>query len=165
MMKNDLEKAVLASGCFWGTQFYLQKMKGVIVTRVGYTGGTTINPTYYEVFTGKTGHVEAVLVEYDPAQISYYEILKMFFETHNFSQSNGQGPDIGSQYLSKVFYRNELEQKTALDLINALKEKGFEVATKVVPVGEFYPAEEYHQDYYLKSGGTPYCHRYRKIFD
>lgn len=163
-MENDLEKTILASGCFWGTQYYLQKIKGVASTEVGFTGGYFVNPTYLDVSSGQTGHVEAVLVEYDPSQVSYQEILQIFFETHNFSQKDGQGPDIGSQYLSKIFYANDSEKEIAEELISILQDQGYEVATKLEPISIFYPAEEYHQDYYLKNGGTPYCHRYRKLF-
>lgn len=156
--------AIFASGCFWGTQYYLGKLEGVIFTTVGYTGGDVPNPSYEEVCTGKTGHVEAVKVEYNPEIISYKELAMMFFETHDPTQENGQGPDIGSQYRSKIFYSNKTEKEIAEKLIKILENKGMKIATKVEPVSEFYPAEEYHQNYYAKNGDSPYCHVYRKLF-
>jgi peptide methionine sulfoxide reductase msrA/msrB len=156
--------AVFASGCFWGTQYYLQKAKGVLTTAVGYTGGRTANPTYIEVGSGATGHAEAVQVTYDPAIISYEELAKLFFETHDFSQVDRQGPDIGSQYRSEIFYRDE-EQKRSVEKLKAILEaKGFQVATRISMAGAFWPAEDYHQNYYQKNGNQPYCHIYRKIF-
>ncbi|OQA53178.1 MAG: Peptide methionine sulfoxide reductase MsrA 2 [candidate division WS2 bacterium ADurb.Bin280] len=161
-MKKDT--AIFASGCFWGTQYYLSKAVGVVKTQVGYTGGELESPTYEQVCSGKTGHVEAVKVEYDPDKTNYENLSKLFFETHDFSQKGGQGPDIGSQYESVIFYANNQEKKIAQVLINELENRGMKVATKIAPRKEFYVAEEYHQDYYLKNQQTPYCHRYRKLF-
>lgn len=170
-MKNEeksasrgTKTAIFASGCFWGTQYYLNKLDGVIKTTVGYTGGNTKDPTYKEVSTDKTGHVEAVKVEYDPSMISYEKLVKMFFETHDPTQIGGQGPDIGSQYQSKIFYQNDEEKDVAEKLIKALENKSMNIATKVEKASDFYPAEEHHQDYYAKSGGSPYCHVFRKLF-
>ena len=156
--------AVFASGCFWGTQYYLDKVDGVIETTVGYVGGEKSNPTYEEVSSGETGHVEAVKVEYDPDKISYRDLTKMFFETHDPTQMGGQGPDIGSQYQSKIFYVDEDEKRIAEELIGILEEKGMRIATQVEPATDFYQAESYHQDYYAKNGQSPYCHIYHKLF-
>lgn len=158
------QTAVYASGCFWGTEYYLQKVKGVISTTVGYTGGTTENPTYEQVCGKKTGHYEAVEVVFDPEVISYEALTKVFFETHNPEQTNGQGPDIGPQYRSAIFVADDQQRKTANKLIAILEAKGYNIATQVLPTVTFWPAELYHQDYYDNKGGTPYCHAYTKRF-
>jgi peptide methionine sulfoxide reductase msrA/msrB len=159
------ETAIFASGCFWGTEYHLAKKKGVVSTTVGYTGGDVENPDYRLVCTGKTGHVEAVKVVFDPAQVSYRDLVVLFFETHDFTQTNGQGPDIGSQYLSRIFYFSDAQKEVAEKTIRYLEErKKYNVATKVMPAVEFYDAEDYHQDYYDKKGSTPYCHIWRPIF-
>ncbi len=159
------EKAIFASGCFWGTEYYFQKAPGVVSTTVGYTGGTIENPTYKQVCTGKTGHAESVLVTFDPMKTNYEQLAKLFFETHNFSQLNRQGPDIGPQYRSAIFYLDKQQKETAEKLVQILKEKGYDVKTEIAPATKFWPAEEYHQDYYEKSGQSPYCHIYKKIFE
>lgn len=161
---NKTETAIFASGCFWGTEYYLQKAKGVKSTTVGYTGGHVKNPSYKEVCTGRTGHAEAVKVEFDPGVISYEELARLYFETHDFTQVNRQGPDIGEQYRSVIFYTSEKQKEVAEKLVEQLSKKGFKVATSIEKAGEFYDAENYHQDYYSKSGGTPYCHIKREIF-
>jgi peptide methionine sulfoxide reductase msrA/msrB len=159
-----MEKAYFASGCFWGTEYHFMKMKGVHATTVGYMGGHTHAPTYKEVCTGSTGHVEAVEVEYDPSLTSFEELLKLYYETHDFEQIGGQGPDIGEQYQSVVFYLNN-DQKTIVEkYIGILIDRGYKVATELRPAPEFWEAEEFHQEYYQKKNGTPYCHVYRKIF-
>lgn len=158
------ETAIFASGCFWGTQYYLQRAAGVISTRVGYTGGHVDNPTYKQVCTDKTGHAEAVEVVYDPSKTSYEQLAKLYFETHDFTQLNRQGPDVGTQYRSVVFYLDEKQKEIAAELIKVLRGKGHNVKTTIVPAGRFWPGEGYHQDYYEKTGKTPYCHIYRKIF-
>lgn len=163
-MKKETKKAIFASGCFWGTEYYLGKAKGVIKASSGYTGGSVGNPTYEQVCGGKTGHVEAVEVEYDPNITSYETLAQLFFETHDPTQRNGQGPDIGPQYQSKIFYGNNEEKKIAEKLVGTLNNKGMEIATKIDKAGVFYPAELYHQNYYNKTGGSPYCHVYRKLF-
>ena len=162
--KNRTERAIFASGCFWGTEYHIQKVPGVISTAVGYTGGNVDNPTYKQVCTDKTGHAEAVEVIYDPSKTSYEKLARLFFETHDFTQSNRQGPDIGTQYRSGVFYLDEKQKDTTVKLIETLKQKGFDVKTEVTQAGKFWPAENYHQDYYKNNGKTPYCHIYRKIF-
>jgi peptide methionine sulfoxide reductase msrA/msrB len=158
------ERAIFASGCFWGTEYYFQKAPGVISTTVGYTGGHVDHPTYRQVCTGTTGHAESVEVIYDPSKTSYEQLARLFFETHDFTQLNRQGPDIGRQYRSAIFYLNEKQKEIATKLVEILKEKGFHVKTEITPAGKFWPAETYHQDYYKKNGKTPYCHVYRKIF-
>jgi len=162
--KTRTERAIFASGCFWGTEYYLQKAPGVISTAVGYTGGNIDNPTYKQVCTDKTGHAEAVEVIYDPSKTSYEKLARLFFETHDFTQLNRQGPDIGTQYRSGVFYLDEKQKSAATKLIETLKQKEFDVKTEITPAGKFWPAENYHQDYYKNNGKTPYCHIYRKIF-
>ena len=161
---EGMEVAYVASGCFWGTEYYLQKAGGVVSTTVGYTGGHVENPTYKQVCTGTTGHYEAAEVVFDPAKTSYEEVLKLYFETHDPEQSNGQGPDIGPQYRSAVFYTNESQKATAEKLIAQLEAKGYQIATVVLPFEKFWPAEDYHQDYYDHKGSTPYCHKYTKRF-
>jgi len=162
--KPKQERAIFASGCFWGTEYHLQKVPGVISTTVGYTGGRTKNPTYKQVCTDKTGHAEAVEVVYDPSKTNYEQLARLFFETHDFTQLNRQGPDVGKQYRSAVFYLDEKQKDVAAGLIATLKKKGFDVKTELTPASKFWPAELYHQDYYKKNGKTPYCHIYRKIF-
>jgi peptide methionine sulfoxide reductase msrA/msrB len=156
--------ALFASGCFWGTQYHMQQARGVLSTTVGFTGGHKDHPTYEEVSSGATGHAEAVQVIYDPAVISYEDLVKLFFETHDFSQVDRQGPDIGTQYRSEIFCLDEEQRQTAEKLIAQLRAKGYAVATRLSRAGDFWPAEDYHQNYYRKKGGTPYCHLYRKIF-
>jgi peptide methionine sulfoxide reductase msrA/msrB len=162
--ERQIEKAIFAGGCFWGTEYYFKQKPGVISTTVGYTGGHLDNPTYKQVCTGDTGHAEAVEVEYDSSKISYEELAKLFFEIHDFTQLNRQGPDVGVQYRSAIFYLNEQQKEVATRLVEKLKQKGYDVKTQIVPAGVFWPAEEYHQDYYEKEGDVPYCHIYKKIF-
>ncbi|NQV16051.1 bifunctional methionine sulfoxide reductase B/A protein [bacterium] len=163
-LELQMEKAIYASGCFWGVEYQLQKIKGVISTSVGYTGGSVPNPSYKQVCTGLTGHAEAVEVLYNPAEVSYEELTKIFFETHDPTQIDGQGPDIGDQYRSEIYYFSDEQKQTAEKLIATLEKKGLNVVTALTPATTFYDGEEYHQDYYLKSGGTPYCHAYTKRF-
>ena len=158
------QRAIFASGCFWGTEYHLQRAKGVVSTTVGYIGGTTDNPTYGQVCTGTTGHAEAVEVVFDHSQTDYERLARLFFETHDFTQLNRQGPDIGHQYRSAIFYLDDDQRNTALELVKAVRQKGYDVKTEIRPAGEFWPAETYHQDYYQKNGQTPYCHSYSKIF-
>lgn len=158
------ETAFLASGCFWGTQYHLNKLPGVVLTLVGYMGGTLEHPSYPQVKTGETGHVETVKVVFDPAKTSYEEVLRLYFETHDFTQVGGQGPDIGSQYRSVIFYVDEAQKAMAEKQIGILTEKGYKVATAVEPATTFWMGEDYHQHYYDRKGEHPYCHIYRKIF-
>lgn len=161
---TDTAEAILAAGCFWGVEYYLKKLPGVLKTQVGYTGGKKTYPSYNDVCSGSTGHVEAIRVVYDPKKLSYESLIKYFFEIHDPTQTNGQGPDLGWQYLSVIFYYDEHEKKISENLIQTLKEKGFPVATRLLPVSVFWPAEIYHQDYYTKNKKEPYCHRYEKKF-
>jgi peptide methionine sulfoxide reductase msrA/msrB len=158
------ETLILASGCFWGTEYFLKRIDGVLSTTVGYTGGHVENPSYEQVCGKRTGHYEACLVEYDPKRTTAEEVLRTFFETHDPTQANGQGPDIGPQYRSAVFYQNDAQRDLTQSLIGLLTAKGLDVATEVLPAQAFYSAEGYHQDYYDMKGGTPYCHGYRKLF-
>ena len=162
----ETKKAYFASGCYWGTEYWMAKAVGVLHTKVGYMGGKSYpNLTYDLVSTGTTGHVETVEVIFDPAKITYDDLVKLFFETHDPSQKNGQGPDIGSQYLSKIFYIDEEQQIIAQKYSDILKEKGLKVATLIQSAGVFYGEKmDYHQKYYTKTGKTPYCHFYTKRF-
>jgi peptide methionine sulfoxide reductase msrA/msrB len=161
----DTEEAILAGGCFWGVEYYFKKLPGVLKVEVGYTGGLKKEPTYREICMGETGHVEAVRIVFDVNQISYEQVVKFFFEIHDPTQQNGQGPDIGPQYLSKVFYYSNQQKQFASETLEKLLRLGYEVATKLEPVKIFWPAEEYHQDYYTKTAKVPYCHRYVRRFD
>jgi len=156
--------AIFASGCFWGVQHHFDKHEGVVSTLVGYTGGEIENPTYEQVSTGDTGHREAIEIKFNTEVTTYEELVKLFFETHDFSQVGGQGPDIGEQYTSAVYYTSDEQKVVAEKLIKKLEAKDMTVTTKVLPAEPFYPAEDYHQKYYEKSGGAPYCHVYIKKF-
>ena len=162
--RMNTETAYFAGGCFWGVEHLMKKQNGVISTTVGYIGGVKENPTYEEVCTGKTGHAEVLEIIFNPEIISFEELAKLFFEIHDFSQVNRQGPDIGTQYRSGVFFTND-EQKNVIEkLIVILKEKGYKVATEINKANKFWKAEDYHQDYYDVTGKQPYCHTYKKIF-
>lgn len=161
---KDLKKAYVAGGCFWGVEHLFEGKDGVIRAVSGFMGGDSENPTYEEVLKGDSGFLETVEVTYDPEIVSYEEIIKFFFEIHDPTQIDGQGPDIGSQYLSAVFYQNEDEKATTEKLIKILKEKGYDVVTKVLSYKPFWEADLYHQDYYKKSGKQPYCHFYNRKF-
>lgn len=161
---STFSKAYFAGGCFWGVEYHLEKLKGVKEVRSGYMGGKTKNPTYEQVVRHSTGHLETVEVIYNPAEISYEALAKVFFEIHDPTQKNGQGPDIGNQYLSAVFVRNNDENKIIQSLIAQLRRNGYDVVTKVLKAQGFYPAEEYHQNYYQNKGKLPYCHSYVKRF-
>ena len=163
--KPVTERAIFAGGCFWGVEHHFQKTPGVLETTVGYTGGHIDNPTYQQVCSGRTGHIEAMEVRYDPSVVSYEKLAKLFFEIHDPTQLDQQGPDIGQQYRSAVFYLNEEQKTTSQKLMNLLKEKGYDVVTQLSAAKTFYPAENYHQDYYQHKGALPYCHFYTKRFD
>lgn len=161
---KDTEEAIYAAGCFWGVEYFFKQLPGVLKTEVGYSGGDKTYPTYREICNGNTGHYEVLRVVYDPSKISYEQLTKFFFEIHDPTQPDGQGPDRGQQYLSVVFYYDEKQKEIALQLIQQLEKLGYRIATKVLPVAIFWQAEEYHQDYYTKMGKEPYCHRYEKKF-
>lgn len=162
---GETGRAVFAGGCFWGVEYLFNNVDGVKGTTVGYTGGSTSFPDYKEVCYENTGHIEAMEVIYNPEIVSYRELTKLFFEIHDPTQANGQGPDIGEQYLSVIFYENGDQKKISEDLINILKNDGLDVVTSLRPAEAFWPAEDYHQDYYIKNGKAPYCHSYIKRFD
>jgi peptide methionine sulfoxide reductase msrA/msrB len=162
--EKKTDTAIFSGGCFWGVQYYMEKAKGVISTQVGYTGGHKDHPTYEEVCSGTTGHLEAIRVVFDPSKTNYETIARLFFEIHDPTEWNHQGPDFGEQYRSAVFYENEQQKEITNKLIDQLKGKGFKVVTEVRKAGPFWIAEKYHQEYYDKNGHTPYCHGYVKRF-
>jgi peptide methionine sulfoxide reductase msrA/msrB len=151
-------RAIFAGGCFWGVEYLLARAPGVLNTTVGYTGGIVEHPTYQDVCSHTTGHAEAIEVVFDPARTSFEELARLFFEIHDPTQAGGQGPDIGPQYRSAIFTLDDEQRDIAQRLINELRAKGYDVATEVTPAGTFWPAEDYHQDYYEERGQQPYCH-------
>ena len=155
MNENSLEIATFAAGCFWGVEDAFMKVRGVKSTRVGYTGGSLTNPTYEDVCTDRTGHAEAIQLKYDPKEISYKELLELFWSLHNPTTVNRQGPDIGTQYRSSIFFHTLEQEKIAKRLKQELDGSKFQnkIVTEIVPASIFYPAEEYHQKYYQKIGG------------
>ncbi len=161
---NATQKAFFAGGCFWGTEHLLQQAKGVISVKSGYMGGHTQNPTYREVCDGNTGHAETVEVEFNPTVTDYETLAKLFFEIHDPTQYNRQGPDVGNQYRSAIFYVDDVQRQIIERLIGLLKEKGYKVMTEVAKADKFWEAEKYHQDYYESNGKEPYCHFYQKRF-
>lgn len=164
LYESGKERAILAGGCFWGIEFEMAKLPGVVNAISGYTGGTTANPTYEEVCDQNTGHAEAVEILFDPEIISYETVVKHFFEIHDPEQLNRQGPDVGEQYRSAIFYLAESQRKTAEKLTEQLKQKGYSPVTGITPAHKFYPAEDYHQKYYQQKNATPYCHFYTSRF-
>jgi peptide methionine sulfoxide reductase msrA/msrB len=161
---STFKKAYFAGGCFWGVEYYLEKIDGVKEVISGFMGGSMKNPTYHDVVRKNTGHLETVEVVYDPEKVSYETLSKIFFEIHDPTQVDGQGPDVGSQYLSAVFVSNQQERKIIEGLIRRLEDKGLKIATKLMSATQFYDAESYHQDYYARKGTLPYCHRRVKRF-
>ncbi len=157
---QSTQTAIFAAGCFWGVEEYFSRVKGVINSESGYTGGTKKNPTYEEVCTGKTGHAESVRITFDPGVVSYEKLLKHFWELHDPSSLNRQGNDVGSQYRSAIFYINPKQEKDAKTSLDNLAKSGSysrKIVTEILPAKEFYPAEKYHQDYLKKNPGG-YCH-------
>ena len=162
--KQMNKKAYFAGGCFWGVEHHFKNIKGVASLSVGYMGGHKDNPTYEQVCTGRTGHLETMEVVYNPEEVSYETLAKLFFEIHDPTQTNGQGPDIGEQYKSAVFYTDDEQKQTTEKLIQILKDKSYNVVTQIREAKTFWIAEDYHQDYYSKTGKKPYCHFYTKRF-
>ena len=161
----DTEEAIVAGGCFWGIDYYLRRLPGVLTVEVGYSGGTIDNTTYDAVCSGRTGHYEVARVLFDVTKTDYPTVLKHFFEIHDPTQQAGQGPDIGQQYQSAVFYYNQKQKKQLTDLIQALQDKGYDVATQLLPACPFWPAEDHHQNYYQQQDKMPYCHQPIRRFD
>jgi peptide-methionine (S)-S-oxide reductase len=154
------EVAVFAGGCFWCTEAIFRRLRGVKSVMSGYTGGTVKNPSYDQVATGRTGHAEAVKIEFDPHEISYSDLLTVFFNTHDPTSLNRQGNDVGTDYRSAIFFTSPVQEKAAHDAIqqlDAAKAYDKPIVTEVVPLGEFFPAEDYHRDYYEMNRGQPYC--------
>jgi len=155
-----MQKATFGAGCFWGVEAAFRQVKGVISTSVGYTGGSLKNPTYEDVCSGKTGHAEAVEVVYDPAQISYEQLLQIFWENHDPTTLNRQGPDFGAQYRSAIFYHTPEQMATALAAKEKLQTGGRyrrPIVTEITAASPYYPAEDYHQQY-LEKRGLASCH-------
>lgn len=155
---EQVGRAFFAGGCFWGVEYNFEKVPGVISVTSGYTGGHVQNPTYRQVCGGATGHLEAVEILYDKTKVDYETLAKLFFEIHDPTQADGQGPDIGEQYKSAVFYETEEQKQITEKLIGVLKGQGLKIVTELRVAERFWPAEEYHQDYYAKTGKQPYCH-------
>ncbi|HEY9754111.1 MAG TPA: peptide-methionine (S)-S-oxide reductase MsrA [Oculatellaceae cyanobacterium] len=155
-----MEKATFAAGCFWGVEETFRSTPGVSKTQVGYIGGNVEKPSYEQVCSGRTGHAEAVQADFDPNQVSYEELVKLFFNSHNPTTLNRQGPDVGEQYRSAIFYHNDAQKQTAelvRDQVEQSKKFANKIVTQIVPAPEFYAAEEYHQQYLLKRG-ISHCH-------
>jgi peptide-methionine (S)-S-oxide reductase len=149
-----LEKATFAAGCFWKPEAHFQKIFGVIETQVGYTGGTVKNPTYEQVCSKSTGHAEAVELLFDPKLVSYEQLLDIFWHIHNPTTLNRQGPDVGSQYRSAIFTHSAKQQEVAVRSKESQIKSGKKIVTEIQPAGTFYRAEEYHQRYHEKHGGS-----------
>jgi peptide methionine sulfoxide reductase msrA/msrB len=162
--ERPISKAYFAGGCFWGVEYFFERQDGVVDVISGYMGGESEYPTYMEVSYTHTNHVELVEVQYDHSKVDYETLARLFFETHDPTQTGGQGPDVGDQYSSVIFYSNESEKEISEKLIKLLEVKGFEIATQLRSVMPFWEAEEDHQDYYSRKGGTPYCHGYTERF-
>lgn len=152
-MKKKLQRAVFAAGCFWSPQYFFDQLPGVIKTTVGYCGGDAQKPSYEQVLTGRTGHSESVEITFDPARISYRDLIISFFEMHDSSHLTNEG----SQYKSIIFYINDEQKKIATSIMEELKNGGADIPTELKKASKFWPAEEYHQKYYEKSGVPPSC--------
>lgn len=161
---NNIKKAYFAGGCFWGVEYYLEKQDGVLSVVSGYMGGDKPNPSYKDVSRGNSGYYETVEVVYDASKVDYETLARLFFEIHDPTQKDGQGPDIGEQYHSVIFVQNKKERDIIRKLISLLELKGYDVATTIRDKKKFYEAEKYHQNYYDRKGKKPYCHGYVKRF-
>jgi peptide-methionine (S)-S-oxide reductase len=160
VVNTELALATFGNGCFWCTEAIFQRLKGVSKVVSGYTGGKVKNPTYKEVCTGLTGHAEAIQITYDPKVISFEELLEVFWQTHDPTTLNRQGADVGTQYRSAIFYHTDEQKKLAETYKKKLTESGaFDdpIVTEITPISEYYPAENYHQNYYNLNGSAPYC--------
>ena len=175
MNQSNLDTITLAGGCFWCTEAVYQQLKGVISVTSGYTGGKISNPTYREVCSGLTGHAECVNIVFDKSQTSIKDILEVFFTVHDPTTLNRQGADVGTQYRSGIFYHNDEQKTTAVQIIDALNKSGAysdPIVTEVTPYSAFYMAEDYHQNYYNQNGSEGYCQmvirpkveKFRKVF-
>lgn len=162
-MDQALEHAYLGGGCFWGVEYYMRRLPGIVDVKVGYMGGKNERPTYEQV-CGGNGHVEIVDVIFNKDIVTYEEVIKLFMEIHDPTQLNRQGPDIGEQYRSVIFYTTKDQQETAQRLIQELVRKGLNIVTALEPATHFWIGEEYHQDYYRRKRQEPYCHGYTKRF-
>ncbi len=160
MTDTNLEKATFGAGCFWCTEAIFERVKGVKSVSSGYSGGTVKNPAYREVTTGRTGHAEVIQLTYDPAEVSYAELLEIFWKTHDPTTLNRQGADVGTQYRSAVFYHNEEQKELAEKYKKELDAAGIwenPIVTEITAFEAFYKAEDYHQDYYEQNSRSPYC--------
>ena len=159
-----MAKAYFSAGCFWGVEYYFKRLKGVTKTVVGFMGGELENPSYKQVKTGTTGHLETIEVEYDPDIVFYEALVRYFFEIHDFEQVDGQGIDIGTQYLSAIWFNDNTERDTAIKVFGELMQMGYSPVTQIREARPFFLAEDYHQDYLDQRGETPECHVWRKVF-
>lgn len=160
----EQKTAYIACGCYWGVQYYFDKAPGIIDTEAGFMGGPEENPTYDQVKHHLTGHAETVRITYDPTLTTYEDICKLFFEIHDFTQTDGIGTDIGPQYRSELFYLDDTQKKIAGKIISQLSEKGYKVSTSLTPASTFWPAHMDHQHYFDHHEGEPDCHIRIKIF-
>ncbi|WP_202390769.1 peptide-methionine (S)-S-oxide reductase MsrA [Flavobacterium sp. Sd200] len=161
MDNTKTETAIFAGGCFWCTEAFFTDLKGVEKVVSGYIGGATVNPSYKDVCTGQTGHAEAIQITFNPAEVAYEDLLEIFFATHDPTTLNRQGADVGTQYRSEIFYTSEAQKAAAENFIKLLTDQnifeGKKIVTAVTAASKFYPAEDYHQDYYALNGNQPYC--------
>lgn len=163
-LDSGAQSAIFAGGCFWGVEHYFEIEPGVLSVTSGYAGGKGARPSYKDVSSGSSGHAEVVEVLYDSKTTNFEKLARLFFEIHDPTQKDRQGPDVGTQYRSAVFYQDAEQRKTAERLVALLKGKGLAVVTELAPAATFWPAEDYHQDYYARTGGEPYCHSRVKRF-
>ena len=160
MASNNLETATLAAGCFWCVEAVFDDLKGVEDVVSGYSGGQTENPTYRQVCDGNTGHAEVAQIKFDPAVISFKDVLRIFFSVHDPTTMNRQGNDIGTQYRSAIFYHNDEQKRDAEEVIKEITDEGVyddPIVTEVTPFEKFWPAEDYHQEYFANNPNVPYC--------